>query len=496
MDSSSDVFSPYLPRCPYCEESFPSRKLQNHALHCRLVLEKCPKSCGVYFTRQQKNAHLSSLCERSASKIRESDSDHNSTSLNDVERSLKILQHKVEDERRKRLEFEFNWLNEVARLHERCQRCEEWQTSVMTIVNNLQESTLQEEQWRLKGEIELKDEVEKLASLAKNLESSSSRLSTQLTNAKVMCSSQAEKLMEHFNYWKYVQENRMASLRNIGRELEKLQVDNITKSRSMLSLIDLNEVVVESQEKCAEQMRTCERDIQHFKQFLSKENVMVSSLWYQQREKLSKMEEDFKNVEKLIRNLTLWKLTVKNRLEKIESLVSGDSNPSPGILKSSELPVLVYQDDLPIYSNGHLLWCVTDFEYHFSESKERNVVLQSPSFYSEEYGYRMQMKLHPNGFGQWKGRHMIITLNILNSEWDSLLQWPFKMHATVTIKDQSCIKESNDLVKPFGTCLISRENDSLKSLQMFVPHRSLTENAYIKNDILILEAQVKVIRDS
>ncbi|RZF37209.1 hypothetical protein LSTR_LSTR015176, partial [Laodelphax striatellus] len=260
--------------------------------------------------------------------------------------------HKVEDERRKRLEFEFNWLNEVARLHERCQRCEEWQTSVMTIVNNLQESTLQEEQWRLKGEIELKDEVEKLASLAKNLESSSSRLSTQLTNAKVMCSSQAEKLMEHFNYWKYVQENRMASLRNIGRELEKLQVDNITKSRSMLSLIDLNEVVVESQEKCAEQMRTCERDIQHFKQFLSKENVMVSSLWYQQREKLSKMEEDFKNVEKLIRNLTLWKLTVKNRLEKIESLVSGDSHPSPGILKSSELPVLVYQDDLPIYSNG------------------------------------------------------------------------------------------------------------------------------------------------
>ncbi|XP_022184714.2 TNF receptor-associated factor 3 isoform X2 [Nilaparvata lugens] len=488
----------YLPRCPYCEESFPSRKMQSHAIHCRLVLEKCPKGCGVYYTRQQKNAHLSSLCEISLSKTRESDADsqqiNSSSSLKDVERNLTILQHKVEDEKQKRLEFEYNWLNEVAKLHERCQRCEEWQQTVMTIVNNLQETTVQEEQWRLKGEIQLKDEVEKLASLARNLETSSNRLSTQLTNAKVMCSTQAEKLMEHFNYWKYVQENRMASLRNIGKELEKLQVDSVTKSKSMLSLIDLNESVVESQEKCTEQMRTCERDIQQFKQFLSKENVMVSSLWYQQQDKLLKIEEDLKNVDKLIRNLTLWKVTVMKRLDRVESLLSSN-DPNLEIVKSIELPIPVYQDDLPIYSNGHLLWCVTDFEYHFSESKERNVVLQSPSFYSEEYGYKMQIKLHPNGFGQWKGRHMIITMNVLNCEWDSLLQWPFKMHATVILKDQSCFTQNNDLVKTFGACSISRENDSSKSLRMFVPHRSLTDHAYIKNDTLILEAQVNVIHD-
>jgi len=39
--------------------------------------------------------------------------------------------------------------------------------------------------------------------------------------------------------------------------------------------------------------------------------------------------------------------------------------------------------------------------------------------------------------GQWTGRHMTASLQVLEGEWDPLLQWPFNQRVTLTLRDQS-----------------------------------------------------------
>lgn len=56
-------------------------------------------------------------------------------------------------------------------------------------------------------------------------------------------------------------------------------------------------------------------------------------------------------------------------------------------------------------------------------------------------------------------------------------------------------KQAKNIVKCFGNSIINKNNESSKTLQMFVPHRSLRENNYINNNSIILEAIVKIIQD-
>jgi hypothetical protein len=39
--------------------------------------------------------------------------------------------------------------------------------------------------------------------------------------------------------------------------------------------------------------------------------------------------------------------------------------------------------------------------------------------------------------GQWTGRHMTASLQVLEGEWDPLLQWPFNQRVTLRLRDQN-----------------------------------------------------------
>jgi len=72
-----------------------------------------------------------------------------------------------------------------------------------------------------------------------------------------------------------------------------------------------------------------------------------------------------------------------------------------------------------------------------NDAKENDTVLHSPVFYSSAYGYKLRVELRLNGMGQWTGRHMTASLQVLEGEWDPLLQWPFNQRVTLTLRDQS-----------------------------------------------------------
>lgn len=45
-----------------------------------------------------------------------------------------------------------------------------------------------------------------------------------------------------------------------------------------------------------------------------------------------------------------------------------------------------------------------------------------------------------NGKGRWKGRHLIMTLQVLKGEYDQILEWPCNLDTTIILRDQSSNK--------------------------------------------------------
>ncbi|XP_075217427.1 TNF-receptor-associated factor-like isoform X2 [Lycorma delicatula] len=501
-----DTEDKLLIKCYFCGEILPNKLLQNHITHCQSVLDKCPQNCGAYITRQQKHFHITSQCSETiinkntdASLQNKKNSctccEYCCKNITDMESELKVIQLRIDDEKRNRLKFEYTWLTELSKLHERTQKIDDWREGMFSVLSTIQKSIFHEEQIRYNEVSEIRGKFNNIASVLQSFETYMNELNEIMNKMQSYCLSKSDEIVEQFDDWRSKQENRLASLHNLNTELEKLQVEHINRSRSMLNLLDLNEIIIENQEQCSEQVKSCGKDIETFKEFLNEENYMISKIWYEQLEQFNNFKKDYDKNEDTIKELLSWQKSIKRKLSKFENSLKSEV-AAESIFNEYKNSFLLHSSDIPIYSNGHLLWCISDFEEQFEESKLTSVVLESPSFYTSEYGYKLQMKLYPNGLGQWKGRHMIISLHVLDSEWDLLLEWPFKMNATVLLKDQSSdLGQVKDLIKCFGNNVVHKNNESTKTLQMFVPHRSLKENGYINNNTVILEAKVKIIND-
>ena len=79
---------------------------------------------------------------------------------------------------------------------------------------------------------------------------------------------------------------------------------------------------------------------------------------------------------------------------------------------------------------------VTFTLHHFHERKDNNEFWLSPYFYSHKYGYKMQLKVFPNGTGEGAGTHISMFVLIVPGEFDDLLAWPFCGIITVHLINQ------------------------------------------------------------
>ena len=72
--------------------------------------------------------------------------------------------------------------------------------------------------------------------------------------------------------------------------------------------------------------------------------------------------------------------------------------------------------------------------------EEKNRPVDSAPFYTENYGYRLKVKLCPNGFED-SNIHISILIIIMRGEYDAILPWPFKRKVKLTLIDQ---RENSD----------------------------------------------------
>jgi hypothetical protein len=211
-------------------------------------------------------------------------------------------------------------------------------------------------------------------------------------------------------------------------------------------------------------------DVDEFRKFLSSENVMISGLWAEQLAE--------------VRNLTA-------RIESINQVSEAKSKETAQMkqcIKECDESITRQARGNAFLALGHIVWRISDFEAKMNDAKENDTVLHSPVFYSSEYGYKLRVELRLNGMGQWTGRHMTASLQVLEGEWDPLLQWPFNQRVTLTLRDQNSPPDKvNSLVK---NLVEGKEKEVPAGLHVFIPHTTLQQHNYVCNNIMYIEVTV------
>jgi len=82
---------------------------------------------------------------------------------------------------------------------------------------------------------------------------------------------------------------------------------------------------------------------------------------------------------------------------------------------------------------------IMPFDIHFSNYKEikaKNELMDSPPFYTHPGGYKLNLRVRPNGFLSGKGKYLSLWFNSLKSDYDAVLRFPVKFTVTVQLLNQ------------------------------------------------------------
>uniref|UniRef100_A0A8C4N5W6 TNF receptor-associated factor n=1 Tax=Eptatretus burgeri TaxID=7764 RepID=A0A8C4N5W6_EPTBU len=132
---------------------------------------------------------------------------------------------------------------------------------------------------------------------------------------------------------------------------------------------------------------------------------------------MSAREEDLNEHDSLLRRMT-------EKLQKQERVI--------GLLQKQLDEVRVAPCD------GTLLWKVSCFSTLLQDAKSgRKPHLDSPTFHTSHSGYRMCLRLYPNGDGEGRGTHLSIFFVIMKGEYDAILPWPFCQKVTLMLLNQA-----------------------------------------------------------
>ena len=131
--------------------------------------------------------------------------------------------------------------------------------------------------------------------------------------------------------------------------------------------------------------------------------------------------------------------------------------------------------------------------------------IYSPSFYTHSSGYRMCIKLYPNGSSDAKGTHVSVFTCLMRGPYDDHLKWPFRGEITVQIVNQAGDHSHVEKTIPYNDKtpddisgrVVDKERDDGWGFH-FLPLTDLEYNTknktqYLKDDIMIVRVVSVVI---
>ncbi|PFX17394.1 TNF receptor-associated factor 4 [Stylophora pistillata] len=196
-------------------------------------------------------------------------------------------------------------------------------------------------------------------------------------------------------------------------------------------------------------------------------------------------------LEKTQDTLNDTKRTTKNLVEKVETLQNR--------LEAKTFSTVMAKSESALY-RLKFVWKVSNFSDIMRQAKaEVQRTFESDPFYTENYGYRLKLRIHPNGARTGLNSHLSVFLIIMKGEYDALLPWPFKRKVRFTLIDQQEDPEQRNKVSTMRSNTKSRENYERptnreenvgRGLNRFISHEELYSRRYVENDILFLQFEI------
>ena len=137
----------------------------------------------------------------------------------------------------------------------------------------------------------------------------------------------------------------------------------------------------------------------------------------------------------------------------------------------------------------------------FTKKKKHSVEWYSPPFYTHERGYKMCVRIDPNGIMNGKGTHVSAYVYLMRGEYDEDLKWPFKgvvvLRLLNQLHDRGHHEKTVDFLDSVEDCTCNRVTIGNKSMRgqgfsQFIAHISLKldeaqNQLYLKDDCLKFE---------
>ncbi|XP_025112143.1 TNF receptor-associated factor 2-like isoform X2 [Pomacea canaliculata] len=149
-------------------------------------------------------------------------------------------------------------------------------------------------------------------------------------------------------------------------------------------------------------------------------------------------------------------------------------------------------------ADGTLLWQIPNFSKVRADAVSGKVSnIHSRPFYTGPIGYKMCVRLYPNGDGMGKGTHLSLFFTIMRSNHDALLPWPFKQKVYFMLIDQNFKKHVVDAFRSEPTSSSFQRPTSEMNIAtgcpLFVALSKLTTSGlgYLKDDTMYIRVMVE-----
>ena len=120
----------------------------------------------------------------------------------------------------------------------------------------------------------------------------------------------------------------------------------------------------------------------------------------------------------------------------------------------------------------------------FEQLKKSDKEFLSQPFYTQPQGYKMYLKVYPNGLFDGKGQYVSIACHILKGEDDDHLKWPFRGNVHLRLVDQRdhhhrdhFIRYTRHTPSSLGGRVTKGESNQGNNLVQFVAHSELEDGA-------------------
>lgn len=118
-------------------------------------------------------------------------------------------------------------------------------------------------------------------------------------------------------------------------------------------------------------------------------------------------------------------------------------------IKERETLAIKVTKMMPESYNGILVWRVDDFEKRRQDAISGTCTsIYSSPFYTNNFGYKMCLRLYLNGDGIGKGKTISLFIVVMQGQYDAVLMWPFKQKVTLMMLDQVESKHIIDTFRP------------------------------------------------